>query len=259
LGGKSSLINYLSLCVSIKNEAPYLNEWIAYNMLQGVEYFYVNDDHSDDNSLEVLKPWMNKGIVELHTGFKQIEFFKFIAKEKKNETEWLAFFDLDEFYQGDKTLKEFLYELEDNVVALELFWKHYGDSGLSEPDDRLVIERFVKHSYQEFYMNSARKIVCKPRFINEIASPHLFSYSGGRIVNSGDTDFIIHAIWDNCRLNHYHTKTKPEYDKKFARGRAFGDWRYEFSKFNRNEILDDSMLKWIYPTKNLIADMFGSF
>jgi hypothetical protein len=43
----------IALCTIIRNEAPQLREWVAFHWLQGVGRFYVYDDGSTDQPLEV--------------------------------------------------------------------------------------------------------------------------------------------------------------------------------------------------------------
>jgi hypothetical protein len=182
----------------------------------------------------------------------------------------MAFFDLDEFYEGDKTMIEIIKSLGDNISGLELFWKHFGDSGLKEPDGRLVIERFVNHSTEIFPMNRCVKTICRLKAVKSIDNPHTFDYEYGKVVDSRKRGrsaidnknifFRENLTWHRCCLNHYHTKTQPEYNLKFARGRTFKtcEWHYDFRKYNRNEIYNDSMLKRVKPVKNLIAQFCSS-
>ena len=55
----------LALCAIFKNEAPYLKEWIEFHKLVGVEHFYLYNNESDDNYLEVLKPYLETNQVDL--------------------------------------------------------------------------------------------------------------------------------------------------------------------------------------------------
>lgn len=48
----------LAICVIVKNEAPYMKEWIDYHRLVGVEKFYVYDNESTDSLLSVLAPYI---------------------------------------------------------------------------------------------------------------------------------------------------------------------------------------------------------
>lgn len=46
---------YLSLAAIIKNEAPYIREWVCFYYLNGVEKFYLYDNESEDNFREDRK------------------------------------------------------------------------------------------------------------------------------------------------------------------------------------------------------------
>ena len=57
---------YLSITAVLQNEAPYIKEWIEYHRLVGVERFYIYDNESTDNVKEILKPYIDLGIVCYH-------------------------------------------------------------------------------------------------------------------------------------------------------------------------------------------------
>ena len=44
---------FMSIACIIKNEGPYLREWLEYHKLIGVEHFYVYDNESSDNTKEL--------------------------------------------------------------------------------------------------------------------------------------------------------------------------------------------------------------
>ena len=54
-----------AICSMFKNEAKFLKEWIEFHRLIGAEHFYLYNNESTDNYLEVLKPYIDKNIVEL--------------------------------------------------------------------------------------------------------------------------------------------------------------------------------------------------
>ena len=54
-----------SICSIFKNEALFLKEFIEYHLLIGFEHFYFYNNNSEDNYLDVLKPYMDAGIVTL--------------------------------------------------------------------------------------------------------------------------------------------------------------------------------------------------
>ena len=55
----------VSICAIFKNEAKYLKEWIEFHRIIGVEHFYLYNNNSDDNYLDVLKTYVEQGIVDL--------------------------------------------------------------------------------------------------------------------------------------------------------------------------------------------------
>ena len=98
----------MSLVAVFQNEARFLKEWIEFNLLMGVEHFYLYNHLSTDNYYEVLKPYMDRGIVELTnitTKVKnktawfrlQQKIYQKAIRKVKNQTEWLAILDTDEF------------------------------------------------------------------------------------------------------------------------------------------------------------------
>jgi len=264
-------MKFLTMCAIVKNEEPYLEEWLRYHSLQGVEHFYIHDDYSTDGTMNILKEWENAGKATIYSGFRkpnmppQQAFYDFIAKEKKEETVWCAFFDIDEFYQGEKTMNGLFGELGDAVSAMEISWCHYGSSGLLKNDGRLVIERFLKHSSLYIRYNRFPKTVAKLDNCMKCNNAHVFEYAKGIILNSGKNDITsydsryrlseLKPCWDSCRLNHYHVKSREEYSNKMKKNYADSGIR-RISKFlalDRNEIYDDSMLKWVEPIKNFFG------
>ena len=55
----------LALCAIFQNDAPFLQEWIEFHKLQGVEHFYLYNNRSQDEFKEVLAPYVESGEVTL--------------------------------------------------------------------------------------------------------------------------------------------------------------------------------------------------
>lgn len=58
--------SYISIAAISKNEGPYIKEWIEYHKLVGVDRIYFYDNESQDNTKEVLKPYIEDGTVIYH-------------------------------------------------------------------------------------------------------------------------------------------------------------------------------------------------
>ena len=54
---------FLSVAAIMKNEKPYLKEWLEYHLLQGVEHFYLCDNGSTDGTDAYLEPYVAKGVI----------------------------------------------------------------------------------------------------------------------------------------------------------------------------------------------------
>jgi hypothetical protein len=105
----------LSICSLFRNQSSQLKEWIEYHLIVGVDHFYLYNLGSTDEFMNVLTPYISKGIVTLvnwpdsnpkieeNSVFQwslgvQIPAYenaiRFLALHK---TKWLALVDIHEF------------------------------------------------------------------------------------------------------------------------------------------------------------------
>jgi hypothetical protein len=124
---------YLSVAAIVKNETPYIAEWIEYHRLAGVQKFFIYDNESTDNLRDFLEPYIAKGIVA-YTFFpgkrRQVFAYNDALQRYKCASFWLAFIDIDEFLVPveTETLSVFLHDFED-VPGIEINQVLYGSSG----------------------------------------------------------------------------------------------------------------------------------
>ncbi len=241
----------ITLTAIFKNEAFYLAEWIEYYLLIGVEHFYLYDNASDDNSTKILEPYIQKGLVTLHSypGVKkQMSAYKHSVKHYKQETEWMIIVDIDEFIylQKHHTLKEMLSEYK-NYDAVQCRWVLFGDSGNISRPDGLVIENYVhRSSYDKTW---SYKSIIKPSKLIVALNQHKFYMLGKNVL----------MPFESAQCNHYFCKSYEEYlCKKAARNKgqertdADGNYKYTvytFHHHNFNDIYDDNMLQYVVNIK----------
>ena len=97
---KNLFLHDLSVVAILKNEAPYLKEWIEYHLLAGVDHFYLYDNDSPDNQVEVVKPFVAAGLVDYMPApgkFMQMQTYNDAFKRFKFFSRYMAFIDGDEF------------------------------------------------------------------------------------------------------------------------------------------------------------------
>ena len=90
----------LSIVAIMKYEESYVAEWVAFHKVCGVQHFYIYDNNETSTMKQVLKPYIEQGIVTLIPWYGEVKMFAAyndaIARFK-NESKYLAYIDADEF------------------------------------------------------------------------------------------------------------------------------------------------------------------
>ncbi len=139
----------VSICAIFKDESSVLKEWIDYHLVVGVEHFYLYNNNSRDNYLEILEPYTNSGVVTLIDWPKQqsqIEAYENAIDHYAEETKWMGFIDIDEFVVPctHNNIYDFLKRFNEKAPAILIYWKVFGTSGnLKRDKNKLVIEQFT--------------------------------------------------------------------------------------------------------------------
>ena len=91
--------HHLSICAIYRDEAPYLREWVEFHRLVGVEHFYLYNNGSTDEHREALAPFLEEGVAEVLEDFYpgQLGAYQHCLEERRDESRWIAFVDIDEF------------------------------------------------------------------------------------------------------------------------------------------------------------------
>jgi predicted DNA-binding WGR domain protein len=249
--------NYLSVVVIVKNEVLYIEEWLEYHLLLGVQKFYLYDNESSDNLINILQPYIKAGIVEYkhfpYTG-KQVLAYNDILEKAKKETYWLAVIDVDEFIVPVKneTILDFLKDFE-QYAGVKINWLTYGSSGERHWRKELVIERFKNHEEMNAFWGRGVKTICNPRAVYRMDVHEPFYFRFAVVVNSSKNSqkyyyMDIEQVYDKIRINHYFTKSYDECILKINKGRVDGQGKYTslaFEQQDKNDKYSDIMDKYI--------------
>ncbi len=213
----------LAITAIFRDEARFLKEWIEYHRLIGVQHFYLYNNLSNDNYKEVLKPYIEKRIVELiewnadHTNIYQwndiqCSAYRDAIEKTSKKVKWLAVIDLDEFIVlvKEKNLVKFLKKYEE-YSGLGVNWQTYGTSNVQQiPSKKLLIES-LKYKLQTHHRaNQHVKCIVRPEYVSTIVNPHWAFYHTGCHVNADKISFIDHETpyvsIDKIRINHYWSR-----------------------------------------------------
>lgn len=249
--------NYLSLVIIVKDEDDYLDEFIYYYRLLGVDHFYFYDNDSAIPLTQSLKK--HKDYVTIHTisgKARQLDAYRHHILTYKKDTRWSGFIDIDEFIVPKTTYKlsEFLvpYEYAD---ALAINWIRFGDNNHITKPTGLVTENYTK---REFNQNAHIKSIVNPLKAQSAANPHYITMREGATYIDAAHNPIISPFNENptidiIQMNHYFTKSSEEFIKKALRGRAdTGEQRdiqreYEQCKHAWNALIDLTLVEKYLP------------
>ena len=268
----------IAICCIVKMENLYLRDFIEYHKNLGVThvFLYDNNDENGEYPQQVIGDYIDDGYItyiDVRGKYRcQLECYTECYNTYKNDYDWIAFIDIDEFiclYEDDN-LADFLSRDKFNDVScIFLYWVQYGDSELLHYDRRPVYERFTEHIDQEKnYANTFKMIVKgKTNFIVSFMDANAFTWmaeDGQSNVNfidvnaEGERIGFAYVSWTyKCAvLNHYQTLTIDEFlCRRFGR-RAYAD---KASSFNKENVMGIfwSINSWT-PKKQEIVDKFFS-
>ena len=250
----------LSVVAIIINEAPYIEEWIRYHQMVGVERFYLFDNGSTDDTLQIVQKYVENGLVVLtHYPGKgmQLSAYNRALKKYRYQTRYMAFIDADEFlYSCEKERSvrqqvEDLFALYPEAGGLALNWRMFGSSGhLTKPEGG-VLENYLYRANEDGKGNGCIKSIVDPRRVYKYTHSHYPTYYRGYYSVDEDGQKVIG--WSHpkttirkLRINHYFTKSREEWIERRSKGRVDGKDNDErsievFQEYDNNDIYDDGM------------------
>ena len=211
----------LAICAIFQNEERFLKEWIEFHKLVGVQHFFLYNNNSTDNYLEVLKPYVARGEIDLYDWKlsnkrldAQIAAYNDSLNRNKGMVKWIAFLDLDEYLYPIKVdnLINVLNEY-DECAEISVNWFMFGTSDVEKiPDNGLMIEYLTKCDPKG---NKHIKSIVRPerllKFTNH--NPHFAPCKPGyNQINPDHKHFSgpysPYISSDIVRINHYWTRDK---------------------------------------------------
>ena len=262
----------LAIVAILKNEAPYIKEWIDYHVLAGVDHFYLYDNESDDNLKDILQPYIKNGIVDyefISGKCAQMAVYNDAVKKYKFSCRYMAFIDIDEFIKisDNRSIKELLEEIinkNPNISALVIHRYDFGSNNQEYADySRGVKERFL---FRENKLSEYIKTIANPRYIKFLMDPHYAIYFDNKAAVNEIGNIVRISInkdtsGEKVVINHYNHKSKEEYMNKIKRGDAYfinNPRALELWDIDKlNETYDDSILKYIAARQEIYNEQGG--
>jgi len=239
------------LVTAMKNEGPFLLEWIAYHRAIGVSDIIVFTNDCTDGTDTLLDLLASRGIVEhypnpfhemglrpQHAGFRAAE-----KMETVETADWLMTLDVDEFinvHVGGGHLRDLFAEVGDaNMISCT--WRLFGNSDLAHYEDDFLLRQFTRCAaksaarphqawgFKTLYQNNGifRKLgVHRPKGLQGAAVKHLNWVNGSghampeKEFRSGWRSNIGTIGYNLVSLNHYAVRSTESFLVKRDRGRV---------------------------------------
>lgn len=151
----------------VKNEGPFLVEWIAFNRLIGVTDFLFYSNDCTDGTDGILDRLQQMGIV-VHlpnpavTRKYQMEALKDSRQQSVvRSADWIWIADVDEFLNirvGNGTIPDLISACA-NPKAISVHFQFFANNGIETYEDRPVIEQFVRSHDPEIWGGDASQEV----------------------------------------------------------------------------------------------------
>ncbi|MBL4917655.1 glycosyltransferase family 2 protein [Szabonella alba] len=143
-----------AIVTTMKNEGPFILEWLAYHRAIGVDDFliYTNDcSDGTDTMLDLLQrkgivqhrdnPFRDSGLKPQHAALQAAE-----SEPVMHDCGWGICMDVDEFINiriGDGTLAA-LYDAMGNANMISLTWRLFGNAEVHDFQDRFLLDQFTR-------------------------------------------------------------------------------------------------------------------
>lgn len=137
----------------MKNEGPFILEWIAYHRAIGVDDFLIYTNDCTDGTDELLNLLQTRGIVQrrdnkFHGTNLKPQHWALAASDKEQilkDAGWVISMDVDEFiniHVGQGRLED-LYQAVGEANMISLTWRLFGNADVHEYADKFLIDQFT--------------------------------------------------------------------------------------------------------------------
>lgn len=243
---------------TMKDEGPFILEWLAYHKVIGFDHFYVFSNDCWDTTPEILTTMAEALGIVLHYDNSMVNdlshseshdpqrraYLKALGLRRVREAEFILTSDADEFlniHVGDGTLSDLLASVPP-FEAMSFTWRLFGSSGAVEIADALVLDQFTQcrpNLKPAFVRKFGVKTLFRPQRVEKIGVHrpfHVKPIQEGRfpirwLNGSGEDHYEYYRClkWHasdethGCALaemNHYALKSSEAFLAKMRRGSA---------------------------------------
>ena len=270
---------------TMKNEGPYILEWIAHYKVLGFDKFVVCTNDCADTTVEILQRLQEIGLVTHHATFIRKGGIHRSALRQANrypevqDAKWVFVCDVDEFLNihiGDGKVRTLVEASGAQADVISVPWRIFGANAVDAFEDITVTQqfsnaelpfdvtqnpltgKFVKSLYtnkQKFKRMGLHAPVPLPESVNELSC-----------VLPGGTKYLVNGertehppVFKYAQVNHYALRSRESFLIKRARGRANHSHHVlgleYWQRFNLNDEKDTSINRYYGEVSAYLAEL----
>ena len=256
---------YFSIGTIFKNESHIMKEWLEHYFFHGIQHIYMINDHSNDNYMDVLQPYIDSGKVTLfHSGEpyylgRQRNLYNRLFKPILTDTYWFGIFDMDEFLFSvrDVDIRNVLKECE-MLGQIQFSHTLFGSNGLIQ-QPKYVVPNFTKRHIQDDNCYLLYKYIVNTNYEFESLNTHHADFVNKENKTNGKflrLDYCSNETHPYFTLNHYNCQSREFWQNiKCTRGDVDNYMTRDieiFNSYDKNDIEDLRLLqqnKVLYETE----------
>jgi len=226
----------VGVCAILKNEADYVEEWLAFHTLQGVGRIILYDNNSSDDTCRRATSFAKHVDLQIvhwpdsADGFDCTQRLAYLdgARRLAGLADYVAFIDLDEFvFASDyRPLGQVLAHFPADTAAIAVNQRVFGSAAQPSSTGDLVTSRFTRAAAADHPEGHWFKTIARPDRIVEFDSVHSVVLNSGSYVLSdgrplpprpehpGQSSIVAEGA---LRLHHYILKSRQEFELKKLR------------------------------------------
>jgi hypothetical protein len=273
-------LNGSTVVTSVRDEGPFLLEWIAWYRMLGFDNMLVMHNDCTDHSPQLLQLLERAGVLVQKknapdpANAPQPQNHAVAARHRLvREANWVFVADVDEFlviHTGDRSASALADAVEGKAIGMAINWRIFGSGGEATWRDALVHRRFVRAGKVTARQNSCFKTFFKePASFGKLRAHGPVAWKGERW-GDGERVFLLadgkpyplyhptrspqngttHARMSNtlAQVNHYAVQSHEQFAHKRGRpSAATREDRYTddfFVRFDRNETPNEDALAY---------------
>jgi len=212
----------------LKDEERFLEEWLAYHRLIGVDHFLLYD-HAAEQPLEALLA-PHRGYVTVIDWSKddpslagdtaQLRAYAHALGILPPDCSWVSFLDGDEFIvlRQHETLRDFLGEFDD-FGAIRLNWHVFGHNGHFDDPKGLITAALTRRMAAP---SVRTKAISRPQAIGRLRSSHWCDLEPGWATADANgrryADVLHPGKTDVAHIDHYQCRSFRSWMSRVERG-----------------------------------------